>query len=270
MRELPAAAGPASTPGSSRPSSKASRLPCCAASPPRHAPTSSSPPRASADFAPAIRSPSTSSCSARRPTSRPTSSSPWSAWPPPASASPRPLRPRPREGPGRDGSRLPLFADGRALAPGAAALSPPVTAPASAPPAPPSASSPPCASRARPRRHRRLPRAGLRHAPPHPRARLVPRPRRRGGLALPSPPRPGRRDRCTPHLTWHDQERYSNRQQTKMLFGGLLGTLDLEGDLSPSCPCCAPPRSSTSARGRRSGWGGSRSGRGAGHERRRR
>ncbi len=42
--------------------------------------------------------------------------------------------------------------------------------------------------------------------------------------------------RCTPHLTWHDQERYSNRQQTKMLFGGLLGRLDLEGDLTPFVP----------------------------------
>ncbi len=38
--------------------------------------------------------------------------------------------------------------------------------------------------------------------------------------------------RATPHLAWHDWERYSNRQQTKMVFGGLLGTLDLEGDLA--------------------------------------
>ena len=42
--------------------------------------------------------------------------------------------------------------------------------------------------------------------------------------------------RCTSHLTWHDQERYSNRQQTKMLLGGLLGRLDLEGDLPPFVP----------------------------------
>ncbi|HKI06296.1 MAG TPA: CRISPR system precrRNA processing endoribonuclease RAMP protein Cas6 [Thermoanaerobaculia bacterium] len=37
-------------------------------------------------------------------------------------------------------------------------------------------------------------------------------------------------------LTWHDWERYSNRQQTHMIFGGLLGTLDLEGDLAPFSP----------------------------------
>jgi hypothetical protein len=42
--------------------------------------------------------------------------------------------------------------------------------------------------------------------------------------------------RSTPHLAWHDWERYSNRQQTKMVFGGLLGTLDLEGDLAPFAP----------------------------------
>ena len=37
-------------------------------------------------------------------------------------------------------------------------------------------------------------------------------------------------------LTWHDWERYSNRQQTHMIFGGLLGNLDLEGDLLPFAP----------------------------------
>jgi hypothetical protein len=38
------------------------------------------------------------------------------------------------------------------------------------------------------------------------------------------------------NLAWHDWERYSNRQQTKMVFGGLLGTLDVEGDLAPFVP----------------------------------
>jgi hypothetical protein len=42
--------------------------------------------------------------------------------------------------------------------------------------------------------------------------------------------------RATPRLAWHDWERYSNRQQTKMLFGGLVGTLALEGDLAPFIP----------------------------------
>jgi len=34
-------------------------------------------------------------------------------------------------------------------------------------------------------------------------------------------------------LTWHEWERYSNRQQTHMVFGGLIGSLDIEGDLAP-------------------------------------
>jgi hypothetical protein len=37
-------------------------------------------------------------------------------------------------------------------------------------------------------------------------------------------------------LTWHDWERYSNRQQAYMVFGGLVGTLDIEGDLAPFAP----------------------------------
>lgn len=42
-------------------------------------------------------------------------------------------------------------------------------------------------------------------------------------------------------LTWRDWDRYSNRQQTKMTLGGLVGTLALEGDLHPfasllNCP----------------------------------
>ncbi len=37
-------------------------------------------------------------------------------------------------------------------------------------------------------------------------------------------------------LDWLDWERYSNRQQTKMVFGGLVGTLDAEGDLAPFGP----------------------------------
>jgi hypothetical protein len=35
------------------------------------------------------------------------------------------------------------------------------------------------------------------------------------------------------HLDWFDWERYSNRQQAKMVFGGLIGTLEIEGDLAP-------------------------------------
>jgi hypothetical protein len=37
--------------------------------------------------------------------------------------------------------------------------------------------------------------------------------------------------RATPRLAWHDWDRYSNRQQRKVTLGGLLGTLELEGDL---------------------------------------
>jgi hypothetical protein len=37
--------------------------------------------------------------------------------------------------------------------------------------------------------------------------------------------------RSTPHVAWHDWERYSNRQQRKVTLGGLLGTLDLEGEI---------------------------------------
>jgi len=42
--------------------------------------------------------------------------------------------------------------------------------------------------------------------------------------------------RSTSHLAWHDWDRYSNRQQRKVTLGGLLGTLDLEGDLTPFAP----------------------------------
>lgn len=38
------------------------------------------------------------------------------------------------------------------------------------------------------------------------------------------------------HLDWHDWERYSNRQQTKMVLGGLVGTLEIEGGLAPFLP----------------------------------
>jgi CRISPR/Cas system endoribonuclease Cas6 (RAMP superfamily) len=37
--------------------------------------------------------------------------------------------------------------------------------------------------------------------------------------------------RSLPHVACHDWERYSNRQQRKVTLGGLLGTLDLEGDI---------------------------------------
>jgi hypothetical protein len=39
-----------------------------------------------------------------------------------------------------------------------------------------------------------------------------------------------------PDLAWHDWDRYSNRQQRKVTLGGLLGTLELEGDLAPLAP----------------------------------
>ncbi|HTG35948.1 MAG TPA: CRISPR system precrRNA processing endoribonuclease RAMP protein Cas6 [Thermoanaerobaculia bacterium] len=42
--------------------------------------------------------------------------------------------------------------------------------------------------------------------------------------------------RSTPNLAWHDWDRYSNRQQRKVTLGGLLGTLHLEGDLTPFAP----------------------------------
>lgn len=37
-------------------------------------------------------------------------------------------------------------------------------------------------------------------------------------------------------LRWFDWERYSNRQERKINMGGLIGTLDLEGDLAPLAP----------------------------------
>jgi hypothetical protein len=37
-------------------------------------------------------------------------------------------------------------------------------------------------------------------------------------------------------LRWHDWQRYSNRQQTKMSLGGFVGRLDLAGDLEPLWP----------------------------------
>jgi hypothetical protein len=38
------------------------------------------------------------------------------------------------------------------------------------------------------------------------------------------------------NLRWHDWERYSNRQQAKMNFGGFVGTLHLQGNLAPLLP----------------------------------
>jgi hypothetical protein len=40
----------------------------------------------------------------------------------------------------------------------------------------------------------------------------------------------------TSHLTWHDWERYSNPQQTHLALGGLVGTVELKGDLAPFLP----------------------------------
>ena len=37
--------------------------------------------------------------------------------------------------------------------------------------------------------------------------------------------------RSTPRVTWHDWDRYSNRQQRKVTLGGLLGTLEIAGDV---------------------------------------
>lgn len=34
-------------------------------------------------------------------------------------------------------------------------------------------------------------------------------------------------------LRWHEWQRYSNRQQRKITLGGFVGTMELEGDLSP-------------------------------------
>ena len=38
------------------------------------------------------------------------------------------------------------------------------------------------------------------------------------------------------HVRWYDWERWSHRQQTAMKLGGLLGTLTLQGDLTPFAP----------------------------------
>ena len=37
-------------------------------------------------------------------------------------------------------------------------------------------------------------------------------------------------------IHWHEQVRYSTRQQERQQFGGLLGTMEVEGDLSPFWP----------------------------------
>jgi CRISPR-associated endoribonuclease Cas6 len=37
-------------------------------------------------------------------------------------------------------------------------------------------------------------------------------------------------------LRWHDWERWSQRQNSAMKLGGLVGTLTLEGDLAPFAP----------------------------------
>ncbi len=37
-------------------------------------------------------------------------------------------------------------------------------------------------------------------------------------------------------LSWHDWERYSNRQETRMKLGGLVGTITFRGDLTPFVP----------------------------------
>ena len=38
------------------------------------------------------------------------------------------------------------------------------------------------------------------------------------------------------NLRWHDWERWSERQQSAMKLGGLMGTVTLEGDLAPFGP----------------------------------
>jgi hypothetical protein len=38
------------------------------------------------------------------------------------------------------------------------------------------------------------------------------------------------------HTTWYDWERYSNRQQTRMKMGGIIGALTYEGELEPFLP----------------------------------
>ena len=37
--------------------------------------------------------------------------------------------------------------------------------------------------------------------------------------------------RMTSRVVWHDWERYSNRQQRKVTLGGLLGALEIEGEI---------------------------------------
>ncbi len=37
-------------------------------------------------------------------------------------------------------------------------------------------------------------------------------------------------------LSWFDWERYSNRQETKMMMGGFIGSIAFEGDLEPFLP----------------------------------
>jgi CRISPR/Cas system endoribonuclease Cas6 (RAMP superfamily) len=37
-------------------------------------------------------------------------------------------------------------------------------------------------------------------------------------------------------LYWHDWERYSNRQETRMKMGGFMGEITYEGDFEPFLP----------------------------------
>lgn len=38
------------------------------------------------------------------------------------------------------------------------------------------------------------------------------------------------------NLSWFDWERYSNRQETKMMMGGFMGSMSFEGDIEPFLP----------------------------------
>lgn len=37
-------------------------------------------------------------------------------------------------------------------------------------------------------------------------------------------------------LRWYDWERYSNRQETRMMMGGFIGSITLEGNFEPFLP----------------------------------
>ena len=56
------------------------------------------------------------------------------------------------------------------------------------------------------------------------------------GIHLLTPLRNKSGGRLGSSLRWHEQVRYSSRQKSRQLLGGLCGTLEVEGGLAPFLP----------------------------------